>query len=588
MSATNAQFRRAHCITLALILLIACVSRLWDLRTAPPGLHQDEACNAWNAYCILKTGEDQTGRSWPIFYTRGLGENRSTLFLYWMMPFQAVGGLNVWTTRLPAAFAGILTILLLCYAVSRTVSPLAGLVAAGLLTLSPWHLQHTRWGHEASLGPLAVAATMALCVWAQLPFFARLRGAAAPPANADGPAGDVDAAAPKTNDNAPRPLRALLAGLLIGVLCYGYPAIRLFLPVLLFAAFCCTLPAWLRAVRSPRGALAIAAFAIGFAVTFGPLAYQHLTNGEVINKRGNSTWLWKPDTPMSGRLAAVAARYFEHWAPPFLLTSGDQFEPYAPPVGGEIPWYFFATLLAGGAAAVTTWRTTPIARVALVTALLYPAADLLNANHGPSVLRSFPGLVTLTFLAAYGVAHWLPWWWGRRRIYSEVFAAWMLIEAGWFGYQFFSDFSRREKVYHGYQADLVAAAEWVAPRVANVDAVFWPMNERYFNMPYIVVLVASGYDALQWQQERAAGLVDIQELYPWDYCFRFGKMVFLYPAASDRILGGVRYLKEMRADNEKQKTLFIARPEEFRSATPVQTIRNSAGVPQLIIFEHEL
>jgi hypothetical protein len=50
------------------ILAVAAVLRIAWLTSAPPGLNQDEAVNAWNAWCLLKTGKDQTGASWPLMY----------------------------------------------------------------------------------------------------------------------------------------------------------------------------------------------------------------------------------------------------------------------------------------------------------------------------------------------------------------------------------------------------------------------------------------------------------------------------------------------------------------------------------------
>ena len=95
------------------ILVLAAVLRLVALDQVPLGLHVDEASNAWNAYTLLTTGKDQHGVSWPIFYTRAFGENRSPLYLYAMLPFQAVGGVNVWTTRLPSALGGVVAVALI-------------------------------------------------------------------------------------------------------------------------------------------------------------------------------------------------------------------------------------------------------------------------------------------------------------------------------------------------------------------------------------------------------------------------------------------------------------------------------------------
>ena len=84
--------RRWTWLILGVIVLVGALLRLIALRQSPPGLNQDEAANAWNAYCLLKTGMDQHGVKWPIFYGRFFGGYSSMLYVYWMMPFEALGG----------------------------------------------------------------------------------------------------------------------------------------------------------------------------------------------------------------------------------------------------------------------------------------------------------------------------------------------------------------------------------------------------------------------------------------------------------------------------------------------------------------
>lgn len=138
-----------YAMLLIIVLLVATAVRTYDLTSVPPGLNHDEATNAWNAYCILETGRDQAGDDFPIFYSCGLGGYRSTLYYYMLLPFQAIGGLNRTTTRLPSAVSGILAVLLLCFVTSRLFDRRVALWAALLLALSPWHIQQSRWGHEA-------------------------------------------------------------------------------------------------------------------------------------------------------------------------------------------------------------------------------------------------------------------------------------------------------------------------------------------------------------------------------------------------------------------------------------------------------
>src|ERR1035441_9323383 len=85
----SSSMSRSAVTLLGVILLVAASLRLYPLRRAPPGFHVDEATVAWDAYCLLKTGHDASGARWPVFYTRGLGDNRSTPMIYATLPFQA-------------------------------------------------------------------------------------------------------------------------------------------------------------------------------------------------------------------------------------------------------------------------------------------------------------------------------------------------------------------------------------------------------------------------------------------------------------------------------------------------------------------
>jgi 4-amino-4-deoxy-L-arabinose transferase-like glycosyltransferase len=191
---------------LLLILLLAASLRLYKLgQISPPGFNQDEAVNAWNAWCLLKTGKDYTGVSWPVFYVRNVGGNSSSLYVYMLLPFQALAGLNVYTTRLPAALTAVFNTFLIYFVARRLFNLPTALAAAALLAIDPWDIQHSRWGHDASVTPFLSLAPLALMLWANMPI----------------------------SDNktaSPRPIIAAVAGALTGIVCYGYYAVRLFVP----------------------------------------------------------------------------------------------------------------------------------------------------------------------------------------------------------------------------------------------------------------------------------------------------------------------------------------------------------------------
>src|SRR3954471_12874114 len=160
---------RPIALILTVIILWSAFLRLWRCDASLPGMQIDEASNAWNAQCLLRTGQDEWGHRWPILYTRAFDDYRSPLHLYLLLPFQAIGGMNVCTLRLPAAVGGIATVPLIFWLGRRMFDAPTGLVAAALLTLAPWHIQHTRWGHEGNIGPLLAIAALCALVWSGAP-----------------------------------------------------------------------------------------------------------------------------------------------------------------------------------------------------------------------------------------------------------------------------------------------------------------------------------------------------------------------------------------------------------------------------------
>ena len=564
------------------VLLLAAAIRLVALPTAPPGLNQDEASNAWNAWCLLQTGRDQAGAPWPIFWTHALGENRSTLYLYTLLPFQAIGGLNVWTTRLPAAVAGILTVALIYWITARLFDRTTGVIAAALAALAPWYVDLSRWGHEASLGPLLTAASFAALLWAGLLETDRDRDQQAGP----------DKLA-QTAVLGPKWWRAALAGLICGAACYGYPAVRLYLPLLVATALIVGgTGSTRRLLKSRAGRVAAAMFCLGFALTFGPLLFQHIAHPEIIGRRAGSVWLWEPADPAITKLTKIASRYAAHFGPTTLVFTGLEDEQRGPLGFGAFSWYVLPLMLAGLAVTLPQLRCSPSARLLLLAVLLYPAGDCLHrysyqnaagiADLGPHILRSGPGLWALVILAAAGGAT-LARRLSRLRpnafkpVLTTAVVIALLSDLVFLAF-FFGPYRRKPAVIRDYHADLVEALRWARPRISSADAVF--VTASGMNMPYIIALVIAGYDPHEWfTAERDVLTFDESE---FEYYFRVGKLRFVYDASSRAALN------DLRQNERPDRVLFIMRPEEIASNKPVYTVRDSNRRAVLAVFELSL
>ena len=542
------EFLRRYWATIALCLVVAAGAalRLVWLDAVPPALHADEAPNAWNAYTLLKAGMDQYGIHWPIFYIRAFGDNRSTLFMYMMMPFQAIGGLNVWTTRLPAVVASLFAIVLIYYVGARLFGRAVGIAAAALLAFNPWHIQMSRWGHEATIVPLLVILPVAALLWANLPL-------------AD-------------EEYGPRPIRAGLAGAVAGIVCYGYQVVRLFVPLLLVAAVLFNLSAWARQLKSRAGAASLAAFVVAAALTFGPLLYKHLTDPEIGRRGQMQTMLWSESDSTGQRATKIFARYAGHFGVDFLFLHGDNNVALSPPAGyGQFLWSDLPLMLLGLFACLKRARWSPASRLLLLWLALYPVGDLIYDYPAMHALRSLPGLPAFVLIAAIGAVTAVNWLWVRSQLGRVALcgAALLIIVLNVrFVNGFFNDdFARQKGIQNIFPNDILQAAEWLRPHLDEADAVFITGAAIH---PDIVSLVGLSYDPKKWfaeprellQGPLKTGAFKDAYIYP-----RYGKIRFFFDDA------GLDALNGLAANGRQDHVILIVRPGEIDFGKPVQPVR---------------
>lgn len=135
---------------LVIIIVIASFLRLYKITVNPPSLFGDELDLGYQAYSILKTGRDYQGNFMPIHF-HSLAEWRTPLYLYSAVPTVAVWGISPLGVRLPAVIFGVLGIWMLFLLVKEIgKSDSLAVLSAALLAISPWHLQYSRAGFEAT------------------------------------------------------------------------------------------------------------------------------------------------------------------------------------------------------------------------------------------------------------------------------------------------------------------------------------------------------------------------------------------------------------------------------------------------------
>lgn len=146
--------KRYSFLLLVIIILLAAYLRLNQFLISPPGFHIDESDIAYQAYSIFKTGRDYHGNFLPI-HPQSFTDRRPFLYMYVLIPFIAIFGLNEFAIRLAPTLFGAATIPLI-YLLAKNLFPSPnikkkvyfGLLASTILSLLPWHIHYSRVGYE--------------------------------------------------------------------------------------------------------------------------------------------------------------------------------------------------------------------------------------------------------------------------------------------------------------------------------------------------------------------------------------------------------------------------------------------------------
>ena len=188
---------------LILIIIIAFSLRFPGLGSSLHSLDWDENSNAYNAYSILKTGRDEYGNLFPLA-NRSFEDYKPPLYMYLNVPTVAIFGLTPLAARLPSAVFGFLTIPVIYYLSKKLLESQKivngenfALLSAFLLAISPWHIQFSRAGFEATIGLFFAFAAVASVFY-----------------------------------SFKKPLALILSAILFAISMYSYHSTRIYLPLL--------------------------------------------------------------------------------------------------------------------------------------------------------------------------------------------------------------------------------------------------------------------------------------------------------------------------------------------------------------------
>lgn len=398
-------------LSIAIILCVAFALRVVQLSSVPSGFHADEASFLLNATTLLHTARDEDNRFLPLTLT-SLIDPKPALYSYLEIPFIFFFGPTVFAARLPAVLAGVLTIFLVFYLLKRLGYERLGLCVAAVLTFSPWHIVASRVTQEVILSLLF---SLGACIY----FVELLKK------------------------------RTFLHGALFTffsfVAMYNYHSAKIFLP-LLFISW--AIGAYVYKKVTVKIPLLIICLTVGAAI-LSFLVQESNSRFSAVGILGNKepqiliteqisggTPYAQPfilrlfyNKPVAYSLS-VLKEYTSYFSPSFLLFTGGEPKRYMIPFHGLIYLFELPLLLMGIYLSIR--KKHPLGWFVVAVAVLAPVPAALTYQETPSMIRSLPLCIALSFFIALTLEHILQQKHTWKILFAVVFLPFFIWQVGYF------------------------------------------------------------------------------------------------------------------------------------------------------------
>ena len=511
-------------IILLLILVLAAVLRLTDIKINPPALNQDEAVSAYDAYCLGKTMHDHHGNFCPVVL-QSFNDWTSPTVTYLSIPFIKVFGLNIFGTRFPVALLGIFTVwLLFLFLMEIGLEKSNALFGSFLLAIIPWHITATRWGHPFAIVPFFLILMLLLFLRAE-------------------------------KEQKPRKasLLYLLSGLTGVLLAYSYPAQKLFVPTLVIA---------LSVIFLFRKWKNLAIFSLPFFVMIFPQYWLTYIDPAKYNSRFQwVSYLAKPH-PFSEILSLFFTRYSSYLLPDFHFGSGDpdiMHQVPGMPISYSILCFFFYLGIGICIYYLFSKKDFFLSKKIILMLLgwffLFPvAASMTNElNHIMRAVHGLPLVIIFTCISLQylknAMSEKLPAYFIQGLL--VIYCAFSLVE---FQHILFHKYPANNDVKTAFQFGIRQSMEYAIKHENEYDSVKVDGN---INQPYIYYLFFSQYDPhkLFYKDGKAHNVETYGSI---------GK--YLFRTMEDKELEGAKQVYEVNDDGKiwfrlfsKNNILFIKR-----------------------------
>ncbi len=367
---------RLPLVLLGVAILVGGALRLYDVGELPRGFNQDEAVYSYDAWSLARSGRDHLGHPFNLIGFETYGDWTPPLHTILLTPAAALFGLDITALRAWSALLALLIVPLM-YLLGTVLlkSPWAGVLAAWLIAISPWHIAQSRMVH-----PIGTYSAVAVLFVLTLTYAAKRQSGGWIVASSVACIGGIAA----------------------------YQSLRVYFPILIFAAAV----AWWRRYLAIHWRYYVIGGAIVAIVAVPTMLFLFLDSAggsrmqEVSVFNENSFYL-PAGTVVDARF--VIEQYLDYFGPAFLLREGGEYYPWILPRNvGVIPLALAIFMAVGAVWAcyrvvrpVDAWQRST--SVFLLIALAgYPIAGALTLP-GPSAPRVIAGLPIIILVAVFGV-----------------------------------------------------------------------------------------------------------------------------------------------------------------------------------------
>ncbi len=324
------------------LLVATCFSHFWNLNDVPSGIYVDESSLAYNSFCIARTGADEHGIRYPVFFLC-FGNYQDPVMAYVDAALVTIFDFEKWVIRLPSGLFHVLAAIVFFFLASKfTRYKMICMTGAFVVSVLPWLFPLSRTGIG---GYMPMVFGIIVGCYSLFEAFGKRSI-----------------------------MWAIMAGISWAFTMYAHQIGR---PMTAVILLCFVLSFNVLIVKRWKTASIFLFILIAALI---PMAVYVYHTPASMTSRFNAIAVWREAQPVSEVCFGILQRYLEYFSLDFLFISGDRDLRHN--IGtGELFLFLLPLILAGFYVMIRYFKQNPYYRFILLCVLTYPAAAVLTISH---------------------------------------------------------------------------------------------------------------------------------------------------------------------------------------------------------------